>query len=79
MGKTHAIYRDKKNELITLFLTGELSQDVLKKRLTNLERALLRIDVRCDLHIKLDTLEELIHSNGVVDFLVYQICFLKRV
>ena len=80
LGKTTYIKKRSGNTgLVVLFLTGELSVDVLDRRLENLERVLSRNSKSTNLHIKLDTLEELEHSNGIVDYLLFQICFLKRV
>jgi hypothetical protein len=81
LGKTTWIkhqVRSKTSERIVLFLTGELNNNVLNKRMAVLEKKLEKVQ-SCCLHIKLDTLQELEHSNGIVDYLLFQVCFLRRV
>ena len=83
LGKTTHIQQsiratNSTKDIVVLFLNGELSFEVLKKRLFTLEKRLEKVE-SCCLHIKLDTLQELEHSNGIVDYLLYQVCVLRRV
>lgn len=43
MGKTTTIKREANHNILTLFLTGELSKEVLSRRLANFERALDKV------------------------------------
>lgn len=84
MGKTSYINRlsDDANHNIVLFFSGELSMEVLLRRIRNLEHSIKQVrktKTDVNLHIKLDTLDELDNSVTKVDFLLYQLCFMSSV
>ena len=72
MGKTRHILDSSTNPLATMLLQGDISQQLLYKRLQNLQKYLENFkEKKIDLHIKLDIPENLESVAPMVDHFLY--------
>jgi hypothetical protein len=76
MGKTTHI-SSRCSNLCDIFLAGELNPTTLVNRFQNvLETNLLKRNF--SIHLKLDTIEEFSFVSSLVDYTLFEICFLRR-
>jgi hypothetical protein len=79
LGKTTYIEnasRKEKRQLLPFFLSGEVQQETIEKRIELLELWPERQD-RYNLHIKLDMMDNMIVNSDLVDQILFRICYLK--